>query len=547
MKRKKSLLALGLACVMSSTLLAGCGSNDSTPAPSGSTENKAEAPASSSASAENAAAEEVTYPLEGDISLTYGYTVSSKWNDYYEYFDEIPLGQALEENTGVNLEMVQVADKTAMNLLLASGELPDIITFNFANNYTGGNEKAMSDGLVYQMTEEFVQTYAPDYWKYLEENPEVYRQVKTSDGYIFGFAFMLLHDELLAQQGIIVRDDWMDDLGIADPETPEEFEEMLVRFRDEKGATIPLEVSADGLNSLLSRGYITTPFNLVTMDKYMKDGEVHIGYAEEEFKAVLEWLHHLYEEGLLDPNFATVDKDTVTANMSTGVSGVSQGAAGSGIQTWENAATEEGFSLTGIKGLVANKGDVPMYGHYNYSVPGNMSILSSTCSDPVAAAKYFNYGYTKEGYMLYNYGIEGITYIADENGDYVSSTEEAKNGDVVSALYNLSYGNGPYEACVPDFSGYQFDGMTEARSVAWINHNAVEYIYPNASVSADLTSEYSSLVSELETYRDEMIIKFVRGDESLDNFSNYLDNLNKMGIDRLKELLQGAADAYYAK
>ncbi|MCD7818481.1 MAG: hypothetical protein LUH07_05475, partial [Lachnospiraceae bacterium] len=512
----------------------------------------------STSSEERSASEEiaeetegVAYPIEGAGTLSYGFTMSSRWSEYYEYWDETPIGQELEASTGVDLDMVHVADKTAMNLLLASGELPDIITYNFANNYTGGNEKAMSDGLIYQMTEDFVQTYAPDYWQFLEDNPDIMRQVKTSDGSIFGFCFALTGADNLSQQGLIVRGDWLDTLGLDEPETADEFKEMLSLFKSEMGAQIPLELTASTLNSVMRNGYITTPFNLVCMGEYQIDGTVHVGYAEQEFKDVLQWLHELYEEGLLDPNFATVDTDTVNANMSTGAAGASQGAATSGIKTWMDAAgsavEEEGFSLIGIKGLVANAGDVPLYGHLNYSVPGNMSVISSMCSDPVTAAQYFNYGYTHAGYMLYNYGIEGVTYIADGNYNYVSVTEEVANGDIDTAFYTLSYGNGPFEACPPDYSSYLYQEMADARQVAWVQHTASEYQYPNVSVSSEYSNEYSNLVSELETYRDEMIIKFVRGDESLDNFDDYLNTLESIGMSRYIEMLQNAADEYYAK
>ncbi len=548
-------MMVGGAALGSAGFLAACGSSSSSSSEeSTSTSSSEESTSSEEGSASEEIAEEtkgVTYPIEGAGTLSYGFTLNSRWAEYYEYWDETPIGQELETRTGVDLDMIQVADKTGMNLLLASGELPDIITYNFANNYTGGNEKAMSDGLVYQMTEEFVQTYAPDYWAYLEEYPDVKQQVMTSDGYIFGFAYLMLAEEKLSQQGLIVRGDWLDALGMDVPETADEYKEMLSLFKSEMGAQIPLELTASTLNGIMTYGYITTPFNLVCMDKYQVDGTVHVGYAEEEFRDVLQWLHELYDEGLLDPNFATVDTDTVDANMSTGVSGASQGPAGSGIKTWMDAAgtavEEEGFSLIGIKGLVANAGDVPLYGQLNYSVPGNMSVISSMCSDPIMAAQYFNYGYTKEGFMLYNYGIEDVTYIADADDNYVSMTDEALDGTTNSDLYTLSWTNGPFETSPLDISTLVYDEMVEARTVAWVQHTAAEYQYPNVSVSSEYSNEYSSLVSELETYRDEMIIKFVRGDESLDNFDTYLNTLESIGMSRYIELLQIAADEYYAR
>ena len=47
----------------------------------------------------------------------------------------------------------------------------------------------------------------------------------------------------------------------------------------------------------------------------------------------------------------------------------------------------------------------------NYQVRPQFSYsITTACKNPEAAVKFLNYGYTKEGYMLYNYGIEGETY-----------------------------------------------------------------------------------------------------------------------------------------
>ena len=44
-----------------------------------------------------------------------------------------------------------------------------------------------------------------------------------------------------------------------------------------------------------------------------------------------------------------------------------------------------------------------------------------------------------------------------------------------------------------------------------------------------------------------MIIKFIRGEESLDNFDAYLNTLNSMGIERLREIIQNAVDEYNSR
>ncbi len=559
----KGIMVGGVA-VGSAGLLAACGSSSSTSsseeATSSSEDTATEETSSSEGTATETAAEEstgISYPLSGDNSFTYGLTLDSAWSDRYDSYDELPFGQALEEATGVDMEMVHVADKTAMNLLLASGDLPQGITFNFASNYSGGTAKAYTDGLFKGLTEDFLAENAPDYLAYLQENDDVRKQVTADDGNIYGFAY-ILGDELSlgGQQGLIVRDDWCEELGIDLPETKDEFEDMLIAFRDELGVEIPFEFTTSILDACMSNGYITSPFGLVSMDVYQVDGTAHLGYYEDEFKDVLEWLHHLYEEGLIDPNFATVDTDTVKANLLNDVAGVSAGAAGSFLGTLLTTnADVEGYSLAGVRNLVANEGETPLYGHMNNSVPGNMTVISSSCDDDTAAvvAQFFNYGYTEEGHMLYIFGIEDVSYTFDSDGEPVYTDLIMNNPDgltVQQALseYERGWTNGPFVADSRYLlQYYQTEAQQDALLNKWSDNTSTTYKFPNVTIPDSRTSMYSSLTSELETYRDEMIIKFVRGDESLDNWDSYISSLESMGVADLLEIYQSALDDYNAK
>ena len=51
----------------------------------------------------------------------------------------------------------------------------------------------------------------------------------------------------------------------------------------------------------------------------------------------------------------------------------------------------------------------------------------------------------------------------------------------------------------------------------------------------------------METYRDEMMLKFITGIESLDNFDSYVETLNSMGLTQLTEVYQAAYSRYQAR
>lgn len=549
----KKMAAVFTAAAMTAATMAGCGapqSADTSNAPTGL--EQAQSPGAANQSGEGNSPGTVTYPADGSVTLTYGMTTATAWNDRYEKFTDLPLGKELIKQTGYNLDMVHVEDKTAMNLLIASGELPDIIGFNWQSNYNGGEEKAIKDGVIFGMSEEFVKENAPDYWKVLESNPELLKQVKTPSGDIFGFAFILGDDLLKGGYGMIVRDDWCKELGIELPETPEEFTGMLKAFKEQKGAEVPLSAAFSQLGDLMDRGIITSPFNLVTRDVYVDNGQVKIGYAQQEYKEVLAWLNQLYADGLLDPNFSTIDDQTVTANILTGKSGASSGACGSKLGTWLTTNKDmAGYSLAGTKNLVANRGDRAMYGHYNTDVVGGTTVITTMCRDREAAARFLNYGYTEEGHMLYNFGIEGQSYeMVDGKPAYTDLVLNNPDGlTVQKALseYQLAYGNGPF---VQDkdylLQYYSLDAQKKALET-WTDNDAKKYKLPRITISTDSISEYSSILSDIKTYRDEMTIKFIKGTEPLDNYETYMQTLKTMGIDRLQEIIQAAVDEYNSR
>ncbi len=543
----KKCLSVLLTAAMCVSVLAGCGSGQTQDAAT----TAADSAAASVAGPENSEHTEkgITYPVENAGSFTFGMPLASGWKSRFDSFDDLPLGKALEAATGFDLEMLHVENDNAMNLLIASGELPDAILFNWKSNYSGAETKAVEDGIVYAMSPEFVQEYAPDYWEVINSDPNILKQVSTPEGNIWGFAFIIKSDLLKAGYGLIIRDDWCEELGISTPETADEFYEMLKAFREQKNVEIPMSVNWSNLNYLLERGIITSPFGLVKSDIYVDNGTVMIGYAQEEYKAVLEWLHKLYEEKLLDPNFSTLDADTLTANILSGVTGVTAGNIGGNMGTWLTTNQNvENYSLAGIRNLVAKSGDTPMAGIYKNSTIGKSAVITTSCKNPQEIAKFFNYGYTDEGHLLYCFGIEGESYEMIDN--YPTFTDRIMNNPdgltitQAESEYVMSWDNGPF---VQDENVLlQVSKWDEQKTALynWIDNDGAKYLLPELTIDTKSINEYSSLKSEIDSYVDEMTIKYIMGTEPLDNFDAYISNLHSMGVDRLQEIIQAALDEY---
>ena len=55
------------------------------------------------------------------------------------------------------------------------------------------------------------------------------------------------------------------------------------------------------------------------------------------------------------------------------------------------------------------------------------------------------------------------------------------------------------------------------------------------------------MMSDINTYVDEMVVKFITGQEPLSNFGAYQNRLQQMGIERAAEIKQAGLDRYNAR
>lgn len=558
MRKKGKIFKRVLACLLAAVVLmsSGCGSASTTESTSTDTTETAEQQVaagtesgSEAQTQEQTETEESMYPLKEKVHLTLAMVEEPQVTANATDLAATPFGQAWQEATGVELEIMQLADDNALNLLYASGELPDMIWYG---GYIGGAEKAIKDKIIEPLND--YMEFAPDLADIMNSN-DIYRKSNmTIDGDIIGFPFIRDDDYLRTTAGLIIRKDWLDDLNLEIPQTADELYEVLKAFKEEKGAEIPFSASTFWLRNIaIAYGCITSPFGLVRGDFYQVDGKVHYGYAEEEYKEVLGFLNKLYTEGLLDPNFQTVDDNTVMANVMNGQTGVTIGDAGGTMGIMLGTMKDDpDFDLAGFGPIVANNGDIPMSTHYDAAIPGVYVVITPNCQNKEAAVKFLNYGYTEEGHMLFNFGIENVSYTM-ENGepvytDLIMNNPEGLTKTLALARYTRAWANGSFVQDVGYLLQYIDQPQQQAAMTSWTTSDVAKYDMPPVSVSENDAAEYSRLSGDINTYISEMTTRYIAGLEPLDTFeSEYLATLKSMGVDRLIELKQTALDNFNAR
>lgn len=459
----------------------------------------------------------------------------------------------LQEITGVEIEFMHPPAgqaKEQFKLLIASRkDLPDVISHKWLEEYPGGPEKAVKDGIIIDLNDYI--DLMPNYKAFLESDPEIKKQAVTDNGILYGFHGINMESVRTCASGLIARQDWLDELGLDVPETIDDWEVTLRKFKKEKGATAPFTIV---LSDFLKYNTFNAAWG-ITNEFYLDDnGKIQYGPIQPEYKEYLATMHRWYEEGLIDPDFASVDKKIVSSNMLNGKSGVAFGFIGSGIGTWMNAAEEEGYNLVGCANPVLNEGDE---GKFSAEYKGKVLItaaITASAKDVESIVKQFDYLYTDEGRLLKNFGVEGLTYeLIDGKPVYtdliMNNPEGLSVSEAMAKYIQCSY-PGAGQANLPEYLDqyYALDSQKEA-NIAFnkFAESSAKYSMPPVTATAEESKELGNIMSQITTFRDEKVVAFITGAESLDNFDSFVDEIKNLGIDRAIEIKNACVERYMTR
>lgn len=462
----------------------------------------------------------------------------------------------LVERTGVTIDFVipPIGQETEkFNLMLASDVLPDIIYHGWGN-YVGGAQKAIDDGIILRLND-IIEEHCPNLRHLLATNELVRKTISTDNGDLYVFPYLKINQEVKSVYGFQLRGDWLEELGLATPETIDEWHTVLTAFKEkatnEKGDEIIPLVSrkmsyGQSAVRMFSNAWGTS------YDFHQMDGVVYFGPYTPEYKDYLITMKQWYDEGLIDIEFATADEAVHDAKVTNGVAGAWASGLGSGMGKYITAFDKDYTKVQGALYPVLEKGQ-PMYcAIMDQIMDGSTgAAISTSCKDPVLAAKWLDYHYSYDGHMLMNWGIEGESYEYDENGiphatDLILNHPDGHSIDIALGLYSMGSSSDSYyqDPLVRTTRMWNYPTQKDA-SMKW-NEGTPIMLSP-LTYSDEEANEISAIISEVNTYRDEMFMKFVLGTESLDNFDAYLVQLKNMGVERAIEIRQAALDRFNAR
>jgi len=207
-----------------------------------------------------------------------------------------------------------------------------------------------------------------------------------------------------------LRQDWLEESGMETPASLEEWRAFFEWAMEEKGAYGLSTAGLYDIQGFMSAAGVKAGY---VMDE---NGNRTIPYASEAAAEVYDWFGALYNDGLLDPNFATNGSGEFrNLFMTDRAAAVTYWDAWVGlfnnIMTTENPETE--FEARGVPGVPGPDGDVILR-------RGNASLwfIPANAENVDNAVAFLEFWHSEPGYVLGTLGIEGHDYTM-EGDEYV--------------------------------------------------------------------------------------------------------------------------------
>lgn len=399
--------------------------------------------------------------------------------------------QEIEKRIGVRVKPIQCStgDFTAkLNALIASRDLPDM----FPTNLTDAKE-FIAEGMLQPLDDllpEYGQNILTNAGENLTEAPanridgSTYMVVSSKSGYVNNYA---------------IRADWLKKLGMEVPTNLDELYDVLYAFTykdpdgngkdDTVGLVLTMTQSpqwepifgaygiAYGANALLEDGTVTT---------YMK----HPRYLD-----AVKYLRRLYQDGVMDPEFATMPAMTAHEALWTGRCGTYGFQAVGTTNNWypgrytfecpEDPA--EIFTFARIVGPDGFGGSPKRYPN----LTGGL-VVASTAEHPEAVVKLIDFLYTPEGDELTYLGVEDVMFkwTDKENGKF-----ERLPGYEDDAAHRAAGGFTFWAGLVKE--GTEKKTMNKLTREAQAFDEQYAFDWPMLQTSLDADAEYGSTLRQI--------------------------------------------------
>lgn len=551
----KRTAAMALAVAMAATTVTGCGSGKSSAK-------------LNDGSFKEVDASTLEFPLKEKATLTG--TISYPANTESDP-NKRTIFKRLQEKTNVEIDWTAIqADQWSDKISLEMANTKNMTDFIFSAGFSDNDLlKYAKQGVIIPL-EEYIDAYMPNLQAVFEKYPEYRTMCTDTDGHIWALPWIeQLGNEKTAIQTIgnmsFINKKWLDFLNLEVPTTVDEFEQVLIAFRDHAseiqaefgidGSIIPMSCivnDGDQDPSLIINGFgegygdaDKARHIAVTNDK-----EVICSATQDGYKEGIEWLHKLYEEGLIDTESFTQEWSTYVAKGKSGRYGV--------CFSWDVANIDNLEDWVPLPALTADTRNItPQNGSFTSGFDRGRCVVTAVAENPALVCAWLDQMYDPFQSPQNNWG----TYGEDDDFDIFELSKNAEGGEMLkhaplgdaspvevreaeSVGGPLAVLNDYYDVYVtcPDDAQYRLDWIKEY----YTPDMNLDYVYPNVFMNQEDTKKLSDLQTDIEKLINANKSDWIMNGFTDDDWNQYLSELDGYGLEEYLQIFQKYLDDYYA-
>ncbi len=477
----------------------------------------------------------------------------------------------LQEQTNVEIDWTAIpSDQWADKISLNMSDPNKLTDFIFSAGFSDSNLLRYAEFGAIIPLEEYIDAYMPNLKSVFDKYPE-YRVMCTDvNGHIWALPWIeQLGSEKTAIQTVgdmsFINKKWLDFLDLEIPETVDEFEEVLIAFRDHasdiqkefgiEGSIIPMSCivnDGDQDPAILINGF-GEGYGDADRGRHIAvtdDQKVICSATQEGYKKGLQWLHKLYEENLIDPEAFTQEWSTYVAKGKSGRYGV--------CFSWDVGNIDNLKDWVPLPVLTADTRNLtPQNGSYTSGFDRGRCVVTSVAENPALVCAWLDQMYVPIQSPQNNWGTYGeddefdifVMSTNDQGGEMLkhaplgdASPVEVREAESVGGpLAILDEYYDVYVTC-PDDAQYRLDWIEELYTPDM--HR--KYVYPNIFMSRDDTETLSNLQADIQKTIDRNKADWIMNGFTDADWDKYLDDLEEYGLSEYLELFQTYLDSYNA-
>ncbi|WP_035737727.1 extracellular solute-binding protein [Glycomyces arizonensis] len=362
--------------------------------------------------------------------------------------EDDPIDEALSEIAGVDLSVQWVPNSdygAKTNTVLAGDDIPDVMVIQgkdqaFVQTAEAGGFWDLTDYLA-----------SGDYPNLVTENPEV-QEASSVNGKVYG----VYRARDVIRHSVIIRQDWLENLGLELPETTDDLMEIARAFTEDDPDGNGEDDTYGMINIAWSGLGNGSPYDAIEVwhgaGNLWRDegGELVPSFTTDEWKQALGYERELIQNGYVNPDYATLDGAKWNEPFLNGEGGIIidvQSRAAQLVDLFKEQDPENYDQYVALAGQLDGPNGtyaMPTAGYSGFlAIPRSGVQTEEQLKEVLTVLDKLN---TKDAQVLMNNGIEGDNFTVEDGYSVDNPDRQDFTDQVTGAWAQLGMNVAGYEA-----------------------------------------------------------------------------------------------------